>query len=79
MLKTFRRCCCIIKYPDAVRVFTVCFMLLFQNTRVLFNIRVVGGSVFYSYLSPQDGQPLYHPAVDRSGCLESYKLAYIRA
>uniref|UniRef100_A0A3B4GYX8 ubiquitinyl hydrolase 1 n=1 Tax=Pundamilia nyererei TaxID=303518 RepID=A0A3B4GYX8_9CICH len=37
-----------------------------QNTRVLFNIRVVGGSVFYSYLSPQDGQPLYHPAVDRA-------------
>uniref|UniRef100_A0A3Q3LU84 ubiquitinyl hydrolase 1 n=1 Tax=Mastacembelus armatus TaxID=205130 RepID=A0A3Q3LU84_9TELE len=37
-----------------------------QNTRVLFNIRVVGGSVFYSYLSPQDGRPLYHPAVDRA-------------
>ncbi|KAM7386371.1 hypothetical protein PAMA_009137 [Pampus argenteus] len=37
-----------------------------QNTRVLFNIRVVGGSAFYSYLSPQDGQPLYHPAVDRA-------------
>ncbi|XP_045928371.1 ubiquitin carboxyl-terminal hydrolase 43 isoform X1 [Micropterus dolomieu] len=36
-----------------------------QNTRVLFNIRVVGGSAFYSYLSPQDGRPLYHPAVDR--------------
>lgn len=68
-----------IKYPDAVRVFTVCFMLLFQNTRVLFNIRVVGGSVFYSYLSPQDGQPLYHPAVDRSGCQKYLKLAYIRA
>ncbi|KAG7493998.1 ubiquitin carboxyl-terminal hydrolase 43-like [Solea senegalensis] len=37
-----------------------------QNTRVLFNIRVVGGSVFYSYLSPQDERPLYHPAVDRA-------------
>ncbi|XP_034395601.1 ubiquitin carboxyl-terminal hydrolase 43 [Cyclopterus lumpus] len=37
-----------------------------QNTRVLFNIRVVGGSSFYSYLSPQDGRPLYHPAVDRA-------------
>uniref|UniRef100_A0A3B4ZFW4 ubiquitinyl hydrolase 1 n=1 Tax=Stegastes partitus TaxID=144197 RepID=A0A3B4ZFW4_9TELE len=36
------------------------------NTRVLFNIRVVGGSAFYSYLSPQDGRPLYHPAVDRA-------------
>ncbi|XP_075309255.1 ubiquitin carboxyl-terminal hydrolase 43 [Odontesthes bonariensis] len=35
-----------------------------QNTRVLFNIRVVGGSAFYSYLSPQDGRPLHHPAVD---------------
>ncbi|XP_034046366.1 ubiquitin carboxyl-terminal hydrolase 43 [Thalassophryne amazonica] len=37
-----------------------------QNTRVLFNIRVVGGSAFYSYLSPQDPRPLYHPAVDRA-------------
>lgn len=37
-----------------------------QNTRVLFNIRVVGGSAFYSYLSPQDSRPLYHPAVDRA-------------
>ncbi|XP_056262110.1 ubiquitin carboxyl-terminal hydrolase 43 isoform X2 [Pseudoliparis swirei] len=37
-----------------------------QNTRVLFNIRAVGGSAFYSYLSPQDGRPLYHPAVDRA-------------
>ncbi|XP_051904170.1 ubiquitin carboxyl-terminal hydrolase 43 [Hippocampus zosterae] len=37
-----------------------------QNNRVLFNIRVVGGSSFYSYLSPQDGRPLYHPAVDRA-------------
>lgn len=39
----------------------------FQNTRVLFNVRVVGGSAFYSYLSPQDGRPLFHPAVDRWG------------
>ncbi|XP_040919352.1 ubiquitin carboxyl-terminal hydrolase 43 isoform X2 [Toxotes jaculatrix] len=37
-----------------------------QNTRVLFNIRVVGGSAFYSYLSPQDARPLFHPAVDRA-------------
>ncbi|KAK2894191.1 ubiquitin carboxyl-terminal hydrolase 43-like isoform X1 [Channa argus] len=37
-----------------------------QNSRVLFNIRVVGGSAFYSYLSPQDVRPLYHPAVDRA-------------
>ncbi|KAF7220658.1 ubiquitin carboxyl-terminal hydrolase 43 isoform X1 [Nothobranchius furzeri] len=37
-----------------------------QNTRVLFNVRVVGGSPFYSYLSPQDGRPLYHPTVDRA-------------
>ncbi|XP_077357054.1 ubiquitin carboxyl-terminal hydrolase 43 [Festucalex cinctus] len=37
-----------------------------QNLRVLFNIRVVGGSSFYSYLSPQDSRPLYHPAVDRA-------------
>ncbi|KAM4635716.1 ubiquitin carboxyl-terminal hydrolase 43 isoform 1-T1 [Polymixia lowei] len=37
-----------------------------QNARVLFNIRVVGGSASYSYLSPQDGRPLYHPAVDRA-------------
>ncbi|KAL0993039.1 hypothetical protein UPYG_G00102510 [Umbra pygmaea] len=36
-----------------------------QNARVLFNIRVVGGSASYSYLSPQDGRPLCHPAVDR--------------
>ncbi|MED6278361.1 Ubiquitin carboxyl-terminal hydrolase 43, partial [Characodon lateralis] len=41
------------------------FVLFFQNIRVLFNIRVVGGSTFYNYLSPQDGRPLYHPAVDR--------------
>lgn len=37
-----------------------------QNIRVLFNIRVVGGSAMYSYLSPQDERPLYHPAVDRA-------------
>ncbi|XP_066497648.1 ubiquitin carboxyl-terminal hydrolase 43 [Hoplias malabaricus] len=37
-----------------------------QNTRVLFKIRVVGGSISCSYLSPQDGRPLYHPAVDRA-------------
>ncbi|CAL8270686.1 unnamed protein product [Lota lota] len=40
-----------------------------QNPRVLFNIRVVGvasGSVPYSYLVPQDGRPLYHPAVERA-------------
>lgn len=52
----------------AVRGFTAFFsglLRFFQNTRVLFNIRVVGGSAFYSYLSPQDGRPLYHPAVDR--------------
>ncbi|KAI4890873.1 hypothetical protein NFI96_005529, partial [Prochilodus magdalenae] len=36
------------------------------NTRVLFKIRVVGGSVSCSYLCPQDGRPLYHPAVDRA-------------
>ncbi|XP_051987188.1 ubiquitin carboxyl-terminal hydrolase 43-like isoform X1 [Xyrauchen texanus] len=37
-----------------------------QNFRVLFKIRVVGGSPSYSYLNPQDGRPLYHPAVDRA-------------
>uniref|UniRef100_A0A8C8DVP1 ubiquitinyl hydrolase 1 n=1 Tax=Oryzias sinensis TaxID=183150 RepID=A0A8C8DVP1_9TELE len=37
-----------------------------QNARVLFNIRVVGGAAFYSYLSPQDARPLYHPAVERA-------------
>uniref|UniRef100_A0A3P8RPK2 ubiquitinyl hydrolase 1 n=1 Tax=Amphiprion percula TaxID=161767 RepID=A0A3P8RPK2_AMPPE len=36
-----------------------------QNAGVLFKIRVVGGSAAYSYLSPQDSRPLYHPAVDR--------------
>uniref|UniRef100_A0A3B3RTJ6 ubiquitinyl hydrolase 1 n=1 Tax=Paramormyrops kingsleyae TaxID=1676925 RepID=A0A3B3RTJ6_9TELE len=37
-----------------------------QTQRVLFKIRVVGGSASYSYLSPQDGRPLCHPAVDRA-------------
>uniref|UniRef100_A0A8C1SJQ3 ubiquitinyl hydrolase 1 n=1 Tax=Cyprinus carpio TaxID=7962 RepID=A0A8C1SJQ3_CYPCA len=37
-----------------------------HNFRVLFKIRVVGGSAAYSYLNPQDGRPLYHPAVDRA-------------
>lgn len=32
---------------------------------MLFKIRVVGGSAAYSYLSPQDSRPLYHPAVER--------------
>uniref|UniRef100_A0A3Q0T465 ubiquitinyl hydrolase 1 n=1 Tax=Amphilophus citrinellus TaxID=61819 RepID=A0A3Q0T465_AMPCI len=42
------------------------YLMISGAQAVLFNIRVVGGSVFYSYLSPQDGQPLYHPAVDRA-------------
>ncbi|XP_039670901.1 ubiquitin carboxyl-terminal hydrolase 43a [Perca fluviatilis] len=37
-----------------------------QNAGVLFKIRVVGGSAAYSYLSPKDSRPLYHPAVDRA-------------
>ncbi|XP_034043626.1 ubiquitin carboxyl-terminal hydrolase 43a [Thalassophryne amazonica] len=37
-----------------------------QNASMMFKIRVVGGSVNYSYLSPQDSRPLYHPAVDRA-------------
>ncbi|XP_026859197.2 ubiquitin carboxyl-terminal hydrolase 43 [Electrophorus electricus] len=37
-----------------------------QNSRVLFRIRVVGGSMSCSYLSSQDRQPLHHPAVDRA-------------
>uniref|UniRef100_A0A3B3ZGC6 ubiquitinyl hydrolase 1 n=1 Tax=Periophthalmus magnuspinnatus TaxID=409849 RepID=A0A3B3ZGC6_9GOBI len=37
-----------------------------QAQVLLFNIRVVGGSAFYSYLSPQDGRPLCHPAVERA-------------
>ncbi|XP_074870623.1 ubiquitin carboxyl-terminal hydrolase 43 isoform X2 [Carettochelys insculpta] len=32
----------------------------------LFRVRVAGGSVACSYLSPQDGRPLCHPAVDRA-------------
>ncbi|XP_065108961.1 ubiquitin carboxyl-terminal hydrolase 43 [Paramisgurnus dabryanus] len=36
-----------------------------QNFRMLFKIRVVGGSASY-YLNPQDGRPLFHPAVDRA-------------
>uniref|UniRef100_A0A673D0Z3 ubiquitinyl hydrolase 1 n=2 Tax=Sphaeramia orbicularis TaxID=375764 RepID=A0A673D0Z3_9TELE len=37
-----------------------------QNVGVLFKVRVVGGSASYSYLSPQDNRPLYHPAVERA-------------
>nr|XP_033817737.1 ubiquitin carboxyl-terminal hydrolase 43 isoform X2 [Geotrypetes seraphini] len=37
-----------------------------QNVGVLFRIRAAGGTVAGSYLSPQDGRPLYHPAVDRA-------------
>lgn len=37
-----------------------------QNAGVLFKVRVVGGSASYSYLSPQDNKPLFHPAVDRA-------------
>ncbi|KAG5853816.1 hypothetical protein ANANG_G00030530 [Anguilla anguilla] len=37
-----------------------------QNLGTPFKIRVVGGSASCSYLSPQDGRPLYHPAVDRA-------------
>ncbi|XP_030063959.1 ubiquitin carboxyl-terminal hydrolase 43 [Microcaecilia unicolor] len=37
-----------------------------QNVGVLFRVRVAGGTVAGSYLSPQDGRPLYHPAVDRA-------------
>ncbi|XP_054635811.1 ubiquitin carboxyl-terminal hydrolase 43a isoform X1 [Dunckerocampus dactyliophorus] len=37
-----------------------------QNTRVLFKIRVVGGSAAYSYLLPQDSRPLHHTAIDRA-------------
>uniref|UniRef100_A0A8K9XP23 ubiquitinyl hydrolase 1 n=1 Tax=Oncorhynchus mykiss TaxID=8022 RepID=A0A8K9XP23_ONCMY len=37
-----------------------------QNAGLLFKVRVVGGSASYSYLSPQDGRPLFHPAVDRA-------------
>ncbi|CAG5947572.1 unnamed protein product [Menidia menidia] len=37
-----------------------------ENANAQFKIRVVGGSAVYSYLSPQDSRPLYHPAVDRA-------------
>ncbi|KAM9208768.1 ubiquitin carboxyl-terminal hydrolase 43 [Dugong dugon] len=37
-----------------------------QNLGTLFSIRVVGHSLACSYLSPQDGRPLYHWAVDRA-------------
>ncbi|KAJ8404243.1 hypothetical protein AAFF_G00340160 [Aldrovandia affinis] len=37
-----------------------------QNAGVLFKIRVIGGSASCSYLSPQDGRPLCHSAVDRA-------------
>ncbi|CAL1601633.1 unnamed protein product [Knipowitschia caucasica] len=37
-----------------------------QNAGYLFKIRVVGGSASYSFLSPQDNKPLFHPAVDRA-------------
>uniref|UniRef100_A0A8C3SN25 ubiquitinyl hydrolase 1 n=1 Tax=Chelydra serpentina TaxID=8475 RepID=A0A8C3SN25_CHESE len=37
-----------------------------QGVGDLFRVRVAGGSVACSYLSPQDGRPLYHPAVDSS-------------
>ncbi|EMP23726.1 Ubiquitin carboxyl-terminal hydrolase 43 [Chelonia mydas] len=37
-----------------------------QSVGDLFRVRVAGGSVACSYLSPQDGRPLYHPAVDRA-------------
>ncbi|XP_068606936.1 ubiquitin carboxyl-terminal hydrolase 43a [Brachionichthys hirsutus] len=36
-----------------------------QNIGMLFKIRVVGVSATYSYLTPQDIRPLYHPAVER--------------
>uniref|UniRef100_A0A8C0IM28 ubiquitinyl hydrolase 1 n=1 Tax=Chelonoidis abingdonii TaxID=106734 RepID=A0A8C0IM28_CHEAB len=35
-----------------------------QDVGDLFRVRVVGGSMACSYLSPQDSRPLYHPAVD---------------
>ncbi|XP_029456179.1 ubiquitin carboxyl-terminal hydrolase 43 [Rhinatrema bivittatum] len=37
-----------------------------QNMGISFRIRIAGGTVAGSYLSPQDGRPLYHPAVDRA-------------
>lgn len=57
------QCVCIIMDLFIKLLFLV--FILLQNNRVLFKIRVVGGSVSCSYLSPQDGRPLHHPAVDR--------------
>ncbi|MEE6506775.1 hypothetical protein FKM82_007847 [Ascaphus truei] len=37
-----------------------------QNGGVPFHIRVAGGPVTGSYLSPKDVRPLHHPAVDRA-------------
>ncbi|XP_036884117.1 ubiquitin carboxyl-terminal hydrolase 43 isoform X2 [Sturnira hondurensis] len=37
-----------------------------QNPGLLFSIRVVGQSLAWSYLSPQDSRPLCHWAVDRA-------------
>ncbi|NWS59668.1 UBP43 hydrolase, partial [Chunga burmeisteri] len=37
-----------------------------QGTGTLFRIRLAGGSVPCTYLSPQDPRPLCHPAVDRA-------------
>ncbi|XP_075759605.1 ubiquitin carboxyl-terminal hydrolase 43 [Pelodiscus sinensis] len=37
-----------------------------QSLGDLFRVRVAGGSVACSYLSPEDGRPLSHPAVDRA-------------
>ncbi|XP_018612468.1 ubiquitin carboxyl-terminal hydrolase 43-like isoform X2 [Scleropages formosus] len=37
-----------------------------QATGPLFRVRVVGVSVCYSYLSPLDRRPLFHPAVERA-------------
>ncbi|XP_053528696.1 ubiquitin carboxyl-terminal hydrolase 43 isoform X2 [Artibeus jamaicensis] len=37
-----------------------------QNPGLLFSIRVVGHSLAWSYLSPQDSRPLCHWAVDRA-------------
>ncbi|KAM7035371.1 ubiquitin carboxyl-terminal hydrolase 43 [Acridotheres tristis] len=37
-----------------------------QGTGALFRIRLAGGSVPCTYLSPQDPRPLCHPAIDRA-------------
>ncbi|NXF14080.1 UBP43 hydrolase, partial [Smithornis capensis] len=42
------------------------FPLLLQGTGALFRIRLAGGSVPCTYLSPQDPHPLCHPAIDRA-------------